>query len=299
MPVVEPFTRAEAHRAGITDSMLRHRRFRPLFRGVYILASVELSMRIWCLAALRVAPADAVVSHLTALRLYGLEVGGPWPLHLSTRTTTHSRQRGIRTHQRKRRVESVVLGGMPVTSPERTLVDIATKVGLVQLVQACDWMIHRGHTTAERLAAFADTSHLDGVRRLRRVLGHVRSGAESPMETLVRLMIVFSRLPEPACNIDIVDSIGRFLARGDLVYSELKVLIEYDGWQHERDARQRQRDLVRREQLEAAGWRVIVITIADLTDKRAVIHRIHRALVDRGYAGRPPHFSVMWERWFS
>ncbi|KQV74695.1 hypothetical protein ASC61_06590 [Aeromicrobium sp. Root344] len=299
MTFVEPFTRAEAQQAGITDAMLRHQRFRPLFRGVYVLASTELSLRIWCLAALRVAPVDAVISHQTALRLYGLEIGNPWPLHVSTRTTTHSRQRGIRTHQRKHRVESVRLGGIPVTSPDRTLVDIATKVGLVQLVQACDWMIHRGHTTAERLAAFAVTSHFDGVRRLRRVIGHVRSGAESPMETLVRLMIVFARLPEPACNVPIVDSVGRFLARGDLVYSELKVLIEYDGWHHERDARQRQRDLVRREQLESAGWRVIVVTIADLADKRTVIHRVHRALVDRGYAGRPPQFSIMWDRWFT
>jgi len=297
--MVEPFTRAEAHRAGITDAMLRHQRFRALFRGVYILASTELSLRIWCLAALRIAPDDGVVSHLTALRLYGLDVGDPWPLHVSTRTVTHSRQQGIRTHQRKRRLESVLMGGIPVTTPERTLVDIATKVGLVQLVQACEWMIHRGHTTAERIAVFAVSSHLDGVRRLRRVLGHVRTGAESPMETLVRLMIVFARLPEPACNMVIVDAVGRFVARGDLVYAELKVLIEYDGWHHERDARQRQRDLVRREQLEAAGWRVIVITIADLADNRTVIHRIHRALVDRGYTGRPPHFSTMWDRWFS
>jgi hypothetical protein len=160
-------------------------------------------------------------------------------------------------------------------------------------------MIHRGHTTAERLAAFAVASHLDGVRRLRRIIGYVRSGAESPMETLVRLMVVFARLPEPACNVVIVDSAGRFLARGDLVFVERMVLVEYDGWHHERDAGQRQRDIIRREELEAAGWRVIVITVADLVDRRAVIWRIHRALVDHGYTGRPPQFSVMWDRWFA
>ena len=279
--------------------MLRHKRFRTLFRGMYALAGTELSLRMWCLAALRVSPADAVMSHHTALRLYGLEVGAPWPLHISTRSATHTRQQGIRTHQRKRQLEGALLSGVPVTGPERTLVDIATKVSLVQLVQACDWMIHRGHTTTERLVAYAVASHLDGVRRLRRVVGYVRSGVESPMETVVRLMVVFARLPEPGCNLVIVNSDGRFLARGDLVYMQYMVLVEYDGWHHERDASQRQRDIVRREELEAAGWRVIVVTVADLMDKRAVVRRIHRALVDRGYAGRPPHFSVMWDRWFA
>ncbi len=279
--------------------MLRHPRFRRLFRGVYALASVELNLSIWCRAVLLVSPSDAVLSHLTALRVYGLEIGDPWPLHVSTRTATHTRHQGVRPHQRKRHIECARVDGLPVTSPERTLVDIATKVSLVQLVQACDWMIHRGHTTVERLAAYAVSSHLDGVRRVRRVLGYVRAGAESPMETLIRLMVVFARLPEPGCNVVIVNSAGRFLARGDLVYAHQMVLVEYDGWHHERDAWQRQRDLVRREALEAAGWRIIVITVADLADKRAVICRIHRALVDRGYAGRAPQFSVMWDRWFA
>lgn len=299
MSPAQPFTRADARRAGISDAMLRHPRFRRLFRGVYALASVELNLALWCRAALLVSPPDAVLSHLTALRVYGLAIGDPWPLHVSTRTATHTRHQGIRPHQRKRRIEAVRVDGLPVTSPERTLVDIATKVGLVQLVQACDWMIQRGCTTVDRLGAYAVASHLDGVRRVRRVLGYVREGAESPMETLVRLMLVFARLPEPRCNVDILDPLGRFVARGDLTYPEYLVLVEYDGWHHERDARQRQHDLIRRERLEAAGWRVIVITAADLHDKRATVQRVHRALVDRGYAGRPPHFSLTWDRWFA
>jgi len=299
MSLVEPFTRAEANSAGISDAMLRARRFRRLFRGLYILASVELTLTVWCRAALRISPVDAVISHHTALRLYGLEIGDPWPLHVSTRTSTHTRQQGIRMHQRKRRVDSTVIRGVAVTTPERTLVDIATKVSLVQLVQACDWMVHQGHTTTERLAAYAVAAHLDGVRRLRRIIGHVRDGVESPMETVVRLMLVFVRLPEPGCNVVIVDSVGRFLARGDLVYVQHKVVVEYDGWHHERDARQRQRDIIRREKLEAAGWRVIVVTIADMADRRAVVQRVHRALVNHGYTGRAPQFSVMWDRWFA
>ena len=77
---------------------------------------------------------------------------------------------------------------------------------------------------------------------------------------------------------DIHDDRGRWLARGDLVFARHKVLVEYDGWQHERDARQRQSDHLRREQLEAAGWRVIVVTAADMARPWTVIARIRQAL---------------------
>lgn len=299
MDTTQPFTRDEAIAGGLTDAMLRsRRRCTRLFHGVYVMASVELTLLVWLRAAVRVMPVDAVVSHVTALRLYGYEIGPELPLHFSTRTATHSRQDNTLTHQRKGRVQSRLLHGIPVTMPDRTLIDIATKVTLVELVQAAEWMIHCGLTTLDSLGEFAMVMHLDGVRRMRRLLGLIREGVESPMETLVRLMIVFARLPEPVCNLNIRDAGGRFLARGDLVYAELLVLVEYDGWHHERDAGQRQRDLVRRERLEAAGWRVIVVTANDLKNKREIVLRVHRALVANGYTGGPPHFSVMWTQWF-
>ncbi|WP_369797251.1 DUF559 domain-containing protein [Aeromicrobium sp. Root236] len=61
------------------------------------------------------------------------------------------------------------------------------------------------------------------------------------------------------------------------------MLVEYDGWQHERDAWQRQRDHLRREALEAAGWLVIVVTSADMRAPKSVAARVARALTSRGY----------------
>ena len=85
--------------------------------------------------------------------------------------------------------------------------------------------------------------------------------------------------------------------RGDLVYETNKVLVEYDGWHHERDARQRQRDRKRREQLEAAGWRVIVVTSQDLNSPSLIPLRVHAALRDHGYRGPRPFTNAMWHRW--
>jgi hypothetical protein len=294
-----PFRVADAREAGLSEDVLRGSRFRRLLRGVYVRADRELDLLTWLRAALLVLPADAVVSHVTALHLYGLDLGPPWPLHFSTNGPTHTRHKGLRLHRRKGRLAPHERDGIPVTGPDRTLVDIATKVGFVERVQAIEWMLHRRLTTIDQLAAYAHARHLDGVRRVRRMIPVVREGVESPLETVVRLMIVFARLPEPECNVEIRTAGGRFVARGDLVLARWKVLVEYDGWQHERDGRQRQRDRERREQLEAEGWRVIVVTAEDLKNKREVVLRVHAALVQRGYTGPNPVFSIMWTRWFA
>jgi len=295
-----PFTREQALAAGITDAMLRGRtKYRRLLRGVYISAAVEMTLASWLRAVLLASPPDAVVSHVTALRWYGYEVGGVLPLHVSSRSTTHSRQRNVTTHRRRDHIRSQLVRGVPVTDPVRTLVDVAHDVSVPELIQVIEWMMHQRLTTLDRLTTFALRSHLRGVRRVRQVIGFVREGAESPPETRVRLMIRFAHLPEPSPNAFVHDELGHFLARGDLVYARWKVLVEYDGWQHERDARQRQRDIGRRERLERAGWTVIVITVHDLRTPTTIVKRVHQALVQHGYAGPHPVFSLMWDDWFA
>ena len=127
----------------------------------------------------------------------------------------------------------------------------------------------------------------------------VMEGVESPMETLVRLLLVFARLPCPLPNRWIVDGKGRRVARVDLLYEELKVVVEYDGWHHERDGRQRQRDRERREVLESLGYRLIVVTNEDLRTPQSIPWRVYVALRERGYRGARPTTSIVWDRWFT
>lgn len=293
-----PFTREAALACGISDTVLRRRRVRRLFNGVYILATVDLTFKLWLTAVLLASPPGSAISHVTALRLYGFEIGDESPFHVSTQAKTHTRRAGITTHQRKASISSTFIDGISVTGPRRTLVDIATKVNFVQLVQAMEFMLHQGHTTLTGLTDYAESRHLDGVRRTRLALPFVRERVESPMETFVRLMLVFARLPEPLPNKKIYDQHGSFLARGDMVYTSYLVLVEYDGWQHERDAQQRERDIGRRERLENAGWRVIVVTAGDLHKPHSIVRRVHGVLTERGYQGPQPVFSVMWLKWF-
>lgn len=278
--------------------MLRGPLFVSPFRGVFIPADIELTHGVLVRAASLVLPPDAAASHETALRLMGVEVGSELPLHFSTNSSLRCRHPGIVLHRRQGRLSPRPVGGVRVLGPDRSFVDCATTLSFVRLVQAGDWLVHLGLTSLDTLAAYVNASHLDGVVRGRRTYGHVRSGVESPMETLVRLVLILARLPEPATNVDIVDEDGRFVARGDMSYLRYKVLVEYDGRHHERDARQRQYDHLRLERLQHAGWIVVVITAEDLRDKRRIAWRVFDALRVRGYAGRPPHFNAMWTRWF-
>ena len=244
-----PVLSSEARAAGLSRTVL-HRCFIQMLRGVWWHGPLPHDVETWLRAGRLVAPRDAIVSHLSALHLHGVPIRPVLPLHFSTRTASRSTQDGVVVHRRRGLIWSDELGGLPVTSPERAFVDSATILGLRELVRVGDALVHGGKITLEALTAFCVRSHLDGVVRARRAVLLVREGVESFLETDVRLLLVFARLPVGSCNIDIRDDAGRFLARGDIVLEAYKVVVEYDGWHHERDARQRQKDHLRRERLE-------------------------------------------------
>lgn len=116
--------------------------------------------------------------------------------------------------------------------------------------------------------------------------GAVAQGAEARPETLLRLRPLDGGLPEPRLNVDIRSSSGSFLGRGDLVYEEYRVVVEYDGDQHRTDTLVFDRDVLRLDGLAAAGWRVVRVTgRAFFGSPTATVHRVRRALVDAGWSG--------------
>ncbi|MEV7397339.1 DUF559 domain-containing protein [Aeromicrobium sp. NPDC092404] len=293
-----PFTTSQAREAGVSKDALAGGRFRRLFRGAYCTVDQTVTFSLLVRAALLVLPTDACLSHVTALRWFGVTMGPELPLHFSTNSVTQTRLEGVVLHRRQGPLRPRLDQGLRVLGPDRTFVDCATRLGHVDLVRAGDWLVRLRLTTPDTLMAYAMSSHLNGVRRARRVASHVRERVDSVMETDLRLMLRFARLPEPEINGTITDVFGGFLARGDLVFRQWRVVVEYDGWHHERDARQRQKDHLRRERLEANGWRVIVVTIEDMRAPSMIVQRVHAALTLAGYVGPGPVMSDSWRRWF-
>ena len=294
-----PFTTSQAARVEVSIHVLRGHRFVQLFRGVWVPADLTVDESVRIAAARLLLPADAALSHVSALRRLGVGLGSEWPLHFSTNTTSQTRLPGVMLHRRLGRLSPTDVDGVPTLGPDRTFVDCATLFGLRDLVRAGDWLVRLGLTTPEVLRAYAADRHLDGVLRARRASMFVAGRVDSVTETDVRLLLRFARLPLPEVNGWITDAAGNVLGRGDLLFREFWVIVEYDGWHHERDARQRQKDHLRRERLEAAGWRLIVITSADMSNPSRIVKRVNAALVAGGFRGREPVMSITWRRWFA
>lgn len=292
-----PFVAATAEALGVSRAVLRGPRFRTICRGVYLDTRLELTHQRQLDAFLLALPDGTVVSHVSAARLWGFDPTGFADLEFSTNARPPSVLPGVVLHRRQATITAYERAGLPVTGPDRTFVDCALTLSFMQLVQLGDHLVHVGATKVDVLTTYCHERHLHGVQRARRAVGWVRAGSESPRETLVRLLIVFARLPEPELNVWITDADGRRVARADMLYASFNVIVEYDGWQHERDSMQRQRDRERREVLEALGYRLIVITDADLRDPATIPQRVFNALVQRGYTGPAPVTSVMWKRW--
>lgn len=287
------FTTRQAIEIGISTSMLRGRRFLQIHRGVWRLATTSLSLELHVHAARLAAPGSTAVSHVTALQWWGVEVGSTLPVHLSTTSSAQTKS-GIVLHRRVGTLSPVMLRHVPVLGPERSFVDCGTVLSLRQLVRAGDRLVRLGLTTPLSLRTYADDRHLDGVVRAREAAALVRARVDSVRETDVRLLMVLAGLPEPQVNVDVYDDSGTWIARGDLVLPMFRIIVEHDGWHHERDAAQRQKDHLRRERIEAASWTLIVITVEDFGQPASIVARVYEALRRRGYAGPPPELGRKW-----
>ena len=182
--------------------------------------------------------------------------------------------------------EIVGLDGMRVTAAGRIAFDLGRHIGSrVFAVQRLD--AHANATGVKRVeieAVIAAHPGARGIPRLRRVLPVMDAGAESPQETLARLVLIDAGLPAPRTQFCVFDEHGQFVARLDMAYDEVQVGIEYDGPQHRTDPEVRQRDIDRQFALNELGWQIIRVSRDLLRYRRATyVARVENALRCRGF----------------
>lgn len=291
-----PFTTAEAEALGVSRKRLRGSAFQLLHpgHGVWSTADTPQTLEFLLAADRLVLPPDAAVSHVTGLRLYlpkDLRDLPLTPRHWSTNSPAQRRTAKIVLHRRQSRLHPRHLEPIPLLGPDRCLVDAAISLSLAEIVQVGDALIRAGHTSPEVFNTFAWGRSLHGVRRSRQSGWRMREKAGSFTETQARLAMSICGLPDPEVNGPIHTSGRAQPWHGDLVLRPWRIVVEYDGWHHERSAGQRRVDIVRRESIEAEGWLVVVLTAEDLRSVPTLVGRVWRALVKRGYDGRPPVYS--------
>ncbi|MBF4461824.1 MULTISPECIES: DUF559 domain-containing protein [unclassified Rathayibacter] len=277
-----------------TSSLARHRLVADypvgVFRGARAaVAPTDADERIAAFSAI-MRPGE-FFSHGTAAHLLGLPdrtVTATTPLHVSVAPPMRAARRvGVRSHHLWDEAVSIIDVGYPVADPASTFCHLADSRSLDELVILGDALVRpddegrrRGlRVDLEVLVRRAATFRGRGGRRAREAVGHVRVGSESPMETLLRLLLLRAGLPEPELNVELFDAEGRFVARVDMLYRIQRVVVEYDGDQHRTDVVQYERDIVRIEAIEALGYRVLRVRASGvLTDPASTIARVRRAL---------------------
>jgi hypothetical protein len=268
----------------VTRSQLRSRAWRRLFRNVFVWAGVEDDLELRAEAAEKVLPTEAVVSGASAAWIWGVDLRRTQDDPLEVTVPRGRAQRawpGLVVRRALLPEEDVVrFGRVRVTHPLRTAFDLARRPPLVDGVAAVDALCHRRMPRLEELRPYvAEHRRWRGVRLAERVVDLARPGAESPMETRQRLLLVLGGLPEPLVQYEVRDRDGVLIGRLDLAYPERKLGIEFDGLGH-LDPRQWRADLRRQNALLRAGWRLLRFSASDVYRRPdAVLAQVRAALL--------------------
>lgn len=181
---------------------------------------------------------------------------------------------------------------VPTSPPLVAVLEAAGTLPFPELVVALDFLLlddprrydRHLHVTIDELASFAKSATGRGVVRFRAAASLARIGAESRMETLMRLAAVRVGMPELELQFDVQDGNGRWIGRFDAADAATRSLFEYDGEQHHFSRRQRRRDPVKHQAARDAGWRIQVFFHEDI--RGGLLSVGHRMLAFSGRPGR-------------
>lgn len=258
--------------------------------AVYRLAGAPVSWHQSLLAACLCVKPPVAASHWSAARLWrldGLDRGQA--LELTVLRGRSARLAEVLVHWSTLGESDVARRErIPVTSIERTLVDLATLVEAKPLGRAVDEALRRKLTTPERLGL--RVRQLPAGSRavlLRRLLAERGAGVpgESYLEDTVAGWIAEEGLPPPVRQHQVVIDDRVFLL--DLAYPDVLVAFECDGWRYHRSRSSFDGDRERAGELQLAGWLVIQITSGHTRGE--VVSKVRRALAQParrpGFAG--------------
>ena len=295
-----PFTVAEAAAAGVSPKRLRHRSLAALGRGIRSqdpTPGLPLSVRVRPFIEVN---ERCAASHLTAAELGSLPARlvkeGPQMYHLiRPEGAAHLNRPHVIVHRMKLYNDEITIHeGVPITTPERTWLDLAEMLTVDELVVAGDSCVRMPRRELEGretpLCSLGDLQRMidrhkgkRGIRRAREALQLIRVGSDSPQESLLRLAIVRGGLPEPELNVPITDEQGTRHHEPDLSYPEYRIGIEYEGELHG-DEGQIVRDIARSERYAALGWTEVRISKRHMpNDAKAAVAKVRAALVRAGW----------------
>jgi very-short-patch-repair endonuclease len=268
--LLQPFSMGQAVQAGVGVKALRRLLAAGLVRPdpVGLLRLVE-PVQPERLAHAAVGPPSALCG-TTAAAFYG------WPLltppHVVELTvppwrsptcwpSALIRRRGLPAS------DLVVVGGVEVTSPVRTALDIAAWEPLGEALVVLDAVLRRRILDQRHLREGLETCRATRGRRRQVLAVSLADGRRaSPPESTFRALVHEARLPAPVQQLPIYFR-GSFVGRVDFAWPDRRVLVEINGFAYHADMAGFRRDQRRYSGFTRAGWRVLPFAAADLQSR--------------------------------
>jgi hypothetical protein len=162
--------------------------------------------------------------------------------------------------------------GLRVTSPERTIIDLARAGTSTKLLEAAiDSLIRLRLTTldhiVDRIADHKGSSRW-GVAQLDALV--LTSGGHSVLERRFLRLLRNAGLPRPSPQVVHRDD-GRHVARVDFLFPEHGVVVEVSGGRGHSSAADRAKDARRRNQLQQIGRTVLEFTYEDVMERETYV----------------------------
>lgn len=295
------FTTADAFRCSFSEydiaRLVRTGEWHRLRRGAYVrgqvwAASDEVSRHLLLTRAVLRAGSAEVASHTSGALALGVDM---WRPNLSRVHTTYLEERhgrvehGVNRHQGPlARAECTDANGISVAPSQAAVAGAMLLHPLTEAVVAGDSALNKQIVTHADLETVASQWWFHPrSRRLRYAVSLLDAGAESPGESLSRLMFVRHWLPRPQTQFHVEGPAG-FSAWTDFAWPELGVLGEFDGKKkYMRDANDDDdpgdvvfREKRREDALRRLGWIVVRLVWAELFTPELTVARFRSALAE-------------------
>jgi len=226
---------------------------------------------------------EPVVSHVSAAIVHGLpfchsEVP---PLHVTRPDAAKSRRgAAVRLHKASLNAAEVVdLGGLAVTSAERTVVDCALSMPFDHAVVLADAALRRGLVTGQSLQEqLSRLRRVPQSRQAAAVLAFADPRSAGPGESFSRVLLHKWGFPVPALAVPVSALHGRALGEFAFAFPDGRVLGQFvDRLPDDRVGPERETAL------SEAGWRLVHWSWPDLRSPEPWAQRLRSVL-----AGPPP-----------
>jgi very-short-patch-repair endonuclease len=229
---------------GFSKSAIEHRiergRLYVVAHGVYAVGWPKLTQKRRWMAAVLACQEDAALSHRSAAGLWGIGTERSGVVDVSVRRRCELSRPGLRARGRPSLPEEdiVVLDGIPVTVPVRTLVDLSTELSPVCIERAVNEADKRDLVDPEALRSALDAyAGEPGVKILRRVLDkRTFRLSDSDLEILFRPIAAAAGLPLPLTK-QVVNGF-----EVDFFFPALGLVVETDGLRYHRTPSTQTRD---------------------------------------------------------